>query len=394
MPQQTYLARASRRTSTEMNAANEVWFSSEAFLQRRGGVSRCFCEVAAALDGHPEFGWRPTIRVGLHSNLHLGDLAASRGIGRRIVRGRRFRLPGSLRRWCSRWTDRSLLATLRRRADRNRLVVHDTGHRLASIGFDAAQVVITVHDLINDEDPVYRRERAGLLREKAAAVARAARIVVPSFATRDALIRVHGVDEARIDVIHHGSRMPPPDDRDPIGLPYLLHVGSRGRYKDFATLTRAFARVRRSGFTGILVNVGGGPLRGSERSAMDELGLPAGSIRAIGADDRELATLYANAQALAVPSRIEGFGIPILEAMSLGCPVACMEAPGCAEVAGEAALLAPVEDDTALAANLARIIGDARERSRLVKAGLARADAFTWAESARKHAACYAKALG
>jgi glycosyltransferase involved in cell wall biosynthesis len=127
---------------------------------------------------------------------------------------------------------------------------------------------------------------------------------------------------------------------------------------------------------------------------MDELGLPEDSIRAIAADDRELATLYAHARSLAVPSRIEGFGIPILEAMSLGCPVACMEAPGCAEVAGDAAMLAPVGDDEALAASLASLLGDESQRSRLVDAGLARAARFTWAESARKHAACYKQAIG
>jgi glycosyltransferase involved in cell wall biosynthesis len=273
-------------------------------------------------------------------------------------------------------------------------VIHDTGYRLAAEADSATPIVVTVHDLINDEDPDYRRERPELLRQKAAAIDRASRIVVPSFATRDALVRVHRADEARIDVIHHGSRMPPPHDRDPVGRPYLLHVGSRGRYKDFATLMRAFAKLRRDGFDGLLVNVGGGALHAHERAAMDELDLPADSIRAIGADDRELATLYANARALAVPSRIEGFGIPILEAMSLRCPVACMEAPGCAEVAGDAAMLAPVGDDEALAANLARLLHDESQRSRLVEAGLARAAGFTWAESARKHAACYEQAIG
>lgn len=377
-----------------MTLPQEVWFASEAFLQRRGGVSRCFCEVAAALGAHPEFGWIPTIRAGLHGNDHLGELAAPLRTGRRLVRGRACRLPGSLRRWSSRWADRSLLAASRRAGDRCRLVLHDTGYRIASGELGGAPIVITVHDLINDEDPAYRRDRPELLRQKSAAIANAARIVVPSFATRDALVRVHGVDDVRIDVIHHGSRMPPPDGCDPIGVPYLLHVGSRGRYKDFATLLRAFARLRGNGFEGAIVNVGGGALRGHERSAMDELGIPADSVRAIGADDRELATLYAHAAALAVPSRIEGFGIPILEAMSLGCPVACMDAPGCAEVAGEAALLAPVGDDEALAASLAKIVGHDDERSRLVAAGRARAAAFTWAESARRHAACYEKAIG
>lgn len=376
-----------------MSSRGEVWFGSEAFLQRRGGVSRCFCELARALGESRSLGWRPTIRAGFHGNDHLADLARdARGAGQ-VVLGRGLRIPGSIRRWSSRWSDRALEAAARQRA-KSTLVVHDTGYRMTARAALPAPLVVTVHDLVNDEDPDYRRERPEHLREKAAAIDRATRIVVPSLATRDALVRVHGVEEGRIDVIHHGSRMPRPGERDPVGVPYLIHVGSRGRYKDFATLLRAFAILRRGGFDGIVVNVGGGSLRGEERALMLELGLPADSIRAVGADDHELATLYAHARALAVPSRIEGFGIPILEAMSLGCPVACMEAPGCAEVAGDAALLAPIGDAEALAANLARLLDSSAERSELVARGRARAARFTWAESARRHVACYEKALG
>ena len=375
-----------------MTLHREVWFSSEAFLQRRGGVSRCFCEIARAMAESTDLGWRPTIRGGLHGNILLGELARDATPAGPIVDGREFRLPGSLRRLASRWSDRSIVRDARRRA--SRLVVHDTGYHLAASGVLTVPVVITVHDLINDEDPAYRKERPELLRQKAAAIARAARVVVPSFATRDALVRVHGTDASKIEVIHHGSRMPRPDQRDPVGVPYVLHVGNRGRYKDFATLLRAFAILHRGGFDGIVVNVGGGSLRREEHALMLELGLPADSIRAVGADDEALATLYAHARALAVPSRIEGFGIPILEAMSLGCPVACMKAPGCAEVAGDAALLAPIGDAEALAANLARLIEPSAERTAWVTRGRDRAARLTWAESARRHAACYEQCLG
>ena len=370
-----------------------VAYSPEGFLsQRIGGVSRCFCEIARALADDEELGWHPTLHAAVHGNRHLRDLSGDARAGRSRVEvfGRFLPLPGELRRLAHPWSSRRFVGALRPPP----AVVHDTGHRLASSWSSTTPLVVTIHDLINDEDPAYRSSRSESLRLKALAIERATRIVVPSFATRDALIRVHDVEADRIDVVHHGSRMPAPDDRDPIGLPYLLHVGGRGRYKDFTTLLQAFARIRRRGFDGILASVGGGGLRGSERSSMEALGLPPGSIRTFDADDRRLATLYAHARALVVPSRIEGFGMPIVEAMSLGCPVACMDAPGCAEVAGDAALLAPVGDDAALAENLERIVGEDGERSRLVVAGRDRAAEFTWAASARKHAACYEHALG
>jgi glycosyltransferase involved in cell wall biosynthesis len=371
----------------------EVWFSPEGLLsQRTGGVSRYFCEIGRELGQDPTPAWNPSLHARIHGNRHLDDLAAESRTGRSRTRvvGRFLPLPGELRRVALAWSERRFLAALRTPP----AIVHDTGHGFAASWAGPTPVVVTIHDLINDEDPAYQASRADALRKKAAAVAKARRIVVPSFATRDALVRVHRVDEQRIEVIHHGSRMPPPSDLDPLGTPYLLHVGSRSRYKDFGTAMRAYARLRRGGFDGVLVSVGGGSLRREERSTMESLGVPADSIRTIAADDRALATLYAHARALSVPSRIEGFGIPIIEAMSLGCPVACMDAPGCAEVAGGAALLAPIGDDEALAANLAKLIGSSAERSDLVTRGRARAARFTWSESARRHAACYDKALG
>ncbi|MFM1890251.1 MAG: hypothetical protein RLZZ565_1008, partial [Planctomycetota bacterium] len=149
-----------------MTATREVWFSSEAFLQRRGGVSRCFCEVARSLEACAELGWRPTIRAGIHHNAHLGELGRDGRRGRRLVSGREWPISGSIRRWSSRWSDRSLIGHARRRGHSGGLVIHDTGYRLAAEADSATPIVVTVHDLINDEDPSYRRDRPELLRQK------------------------------------------------------------------------------------------------------------------------------------------------------------------------------------------------------------------------------------
>jgi len=374
-------------------SGRSVWYSPEGLvLQRLGGVSRSFCEVARALDEADELGWRPTIHAAIHSNVHLRDLARDgRQHGRAsIVAGRSVRLPGELRKTAYQWSRIRFDAAVRAAVE-GVLVVHDTGHEFTPRS--PVPVVVTVHDLINDEDPAYRESRPAALAAKELAIDRATRIVVPSVATRDALLRVHRVDEDRVDVIPHGLRLPPPGRARSIADRYVLHVGSRGRYKDFPTAIRAFASLRRSGYEGILVNVGGGRLRAGEVALMRELGLGDELVRVLSADDEALSTLYAFADALVVPSRIEGFGIPILEAMSLGCPVACMHAPGCSEVAGDAAMLAEVGDDAALAGNLARLVGESSTRGRLVAAGLARAAGFTWANAAARYAACYAAAL-
>lgn len=380
------------------SSERKVWFSPEGLvLQRLGGVSRSFCEVARGLDEAPDLGWRPTIHAALHSNVHLRELARdARARGRAsLVAGRSTRLPGELRKAAFRWSrsrfDAAVRAAWQGSLWQGSLVVHDTGHEFSPRS--PVPVVITVHDLINDEDPAYRESRPAALAAKELAIDRATRIVVPSLATRDALLRVHRVEEDRVDVIPHGLRLPSPRGERAIERGYLLHVGSRGRYKDFPTAIRAFAALRRSGYEGILVNVGGGRIRAGEVALMRELDLGDELVRVLSADDETLSTLYAFADALVVPSRIEGFGIPILEAMSLGCPVACMRAPGCAEVAGDAAMLAEVGDDVSLARNLGSLVGEPSTRARIVAAGRARAARFTWSAAAAGYAACYAAAL-
>jgi glycosyltransferase involved in cell wall biosynthesis len=98
----------------------------------------------------------------------------------------------------------------------------------------------------------------------------------------------------------------------------------------------------------------------------------------------ELLQLYARAQAFVYPSTFEGFGMPVLEAMAAGIPVACSDIPPLHEVAGETALFFDPLNDAAIAAALDRIVADTELRAKLEKAGPERARAFTWERAARE----------
>jgi glycosyltransferase involved in cell wall biosynthesis len=108
--------------------------------------------------------------------------------------------------------------------------------------------------------------------------------------------------------------------------------------------------------------------------------------------DAELVTLYRRAVALVLPSRYEGFGLPVLEAMRAGCPVICADSSALPEVAGSAALLFPWDDAAALAAQMTRLVKDPVLRSAQIAAGVAHAARFSWLRVAEQTLACFAQA--
>lgn len=159
---------------------------------------------------------------------------------------------------------------------------------------------------------------------------------------------------------------------------YVLAVGSLDPRKNLAG---AAAAVARAGLDGIPLVVAGGPH--PRVFAARGAALPAGAVHAGRTGDAELRALYEHALALIFPSYYEGFGLPPLEAMALGCPVVASDAAALPEVCGDAALLAPPGDTEALAGHLRRLADDPRLRAEQRKRGRARASRFSWKASAR-----------
>jgi glycosyltransferase involved in cell wall biosynthesis len=254
-----------------------------------------------------------------------------------------------------------------------------------------ALVVLTVHDLSFERDPTLmgRRDRFFFRTMVPRSARRADRIVAVSEVTRRDLIEQYGVDERKIVVIPNGVDPEfSPEGPRPAGPPYLLFVGSLQARKDPVTAIHALARVNEE-LQLILV----GPDKGGAREAR-------ATAERLGVDDRveftghvgkaDLATLYRGAQALVFPSRYEGFGLPVVEAMASGTPVVASSAGAIPEVAGDAAILVEPGDPAALAAGVTRALGD---RERLVRAGLEHARRYTWSDSAKRTVALYQELL-
>jgi glycosyltransferase involved in cell wall biosynthesis len=211
---------------------------------------------------------------------------------------------------------------------------------------------------------------------------RARRLIAVSEATRADLERVYGLPRERIDVVLHGVE---PEffalDRSH-KEPFVLCVSTLHPHKNLDRLIRAYARRKRDWR---LIIAG---MRGFFAEALDaliaELGVQ-GSVELTGWIPREeLLQLYARAQAFVYPSTFEGFGMPVLEAMAAGIPVACSDIAPLQEVAGDAALFFDPLSEDAIAGALDRIVMDDALRGRLAKEGPERARGFTWERAARE----------
>ena len=169
--------------------------------------------------------------------------------------------------------------------------------------------------------------------------------------------------------------------RHGIHAPYLLYVGALDARKQPSALPRVWRRVRAAGVDVDLV-LAGAP--GRQAPAYMEGARRLGYLK-----HAELVDLYTAAGCLVFPSRYEGFGLPLLEAMACGCPVVAYRNSSIPEVVGEAGLLVPDGDVEALSDAAAQVILDARRTAELRAAGLRRARRFSWRDTARATIAAY-----
>ncbi|MDP9416515.1 MAG: glycosyltransferase family 4 protein [Actinomycetota bacterium] len=268
-------------------------------------------------------------------------------------------------------------------------------------------VVVTVHDVTWASEPrLHSPLRGGAYRSATrTALRRAVRCIVPSNATREELLTLLQADPAQVVVVPHGVDLatfhPPTDEErrrvsDRLGLhghPYVAFLGALDRRKNVPELVRGWAAaVSDLPEPPALVLAGTGGWDDEVDEAVETVPAHLRVVRPGYLRPSDLRGLLGGAVAVAYPSRTEGFGFPVLEAMACGAAVLASRHRSLPEVGGDAVAYAE-SDVEGIASCLRALLADEAKRAALSQAALARAREFTWERSARGHLDVYAAAM-
>jgi alpha-1,3-rhamnosyl/mannosyltransferase len=291
-------------------------------------------------------------------------------------------------------------------------VYHSTNYMIPLSCFPRGRVgkircVATIHDLIpllfpsatpralkTRLFPIYRR----LMLEIGA---RADRIIAVSEASRSDIVQHLNIPPERHDsvkVIYNGVSpifVPRPvsgaDHDDPTRPRTVLYVGRSDPYKNLPLLIEAIAEARQKAPFPIQLRILGppDPRYPEAGQRVKELGLEAAISWAGYQTSSSLVKAYQDADVVVLPSRYEGFGLPVVEAMACGAPMLCSDIPVLKEIGGQAAFYTPLDNGPELANGILRVLTDSELRLNMIQRGFEQARLFAWTAAARQTIALY-----
>ena len=360
----------------------KIAFDSQIFtMQEYGGVSRYICSLVNTLSQNS--GVEAKIFAPLHINAYLADLPSELVLEHRVRRvPRTGRIVSAL----------SQLLSCPAIHKFHPAIVHETYYAAHTYAPSSARRVVTVYDMIHEvfasEFPAHDQTS----KLKNIATKRADHVICISENTRRDLLNIFDLPEDKVSVVYLGFdslALTATSLEHKEGKPYLLYVGQRRGYKNFDGFLQAYASSNflRNHFD--VICFGGGIFTNDELSLFADLGLSLNQVSQISGNDSKLASFYSNAALFVYPSLYEGFGIPPLEAMSLGCPIACANNSSIPEVAGNAAEYFNAENPDSIRVAMEYVLNSSSRRDELISLGKLRCTEFSWQRCANETLAVY-----
>ncbi|MBM9547014.1 glycosyltransferase family 4 protein [Leptospira sp. 201903074] len=271
-------------------------------------------------------------------------------------------------------------------------VFHPTyfqNYYLSHLRKSKTKMVITVYDCVHELFPEYYGLNNFILKNRKSLCEAADHIICISETTKKDLIKLYpAISKDKISIIYlAGDLSAEPETSVPFAN-YILFVGNRSDYKNFKVLLDAFALIAQKKDLQ-LVCAGGGKFRRREKQWISRLGLEAVVHQVNFESESILANFYRKAKVFVYPSLYEGFGIPLLEAMSVGCPVLCSSIEVFREVAGNAAMYFDPKDHFDLQTKLLALLNSDTKRKELIENGYIRKKKFSWNQCTDEHIQIY-----
>ncbi len=285
--------------------------SSIFFLQKYGGISRYFCSIIKEFIED-----RKSLRIfsPIFKNNYLLDIPNNYKKGFYIPR---YPTPKLLKNIVDKISFKQI-------QNSNFDIIHDTYYSENLLNYRNKKKIITVYDLIHEKFPdLYKNKN---FEKKKKIINCSDKIICISENTKNDLIKHYNIDEKKINVIHLGYNHIQNNlnsiRQENLILPkdFIFFVGSRLKYKNFDLLINSFHSSKKLKKDFNIVCFGGGPFTEKEKKLFNELNILDKLFHFEGGDDL-LSYLYTKSKLFVFPSQYEGFGIPLLEAMSIGCPV-------------------------------------------------------------------------
>lgn len=360
-----------------------IAYDHQAFvMQSYGGVSRYYARLASAL---ATANHDPHIFAPVHKNVYISELPVN------IISGKYYkkfppRTASLVNLYNSCKLNKSLL-------DFKPDILHETYYRGNNNRKASLPVVVTVYDMIHELFPDSFPEHDSTSKYKHDAVNRADHIICISNSTKNDLAELYGIPESKLSVVHLASDINFSSELNKsltrISKPFILFVGRRHGYKNFDTFITSIALSRRLKADFNIVCFGGGSFTIEEITKFHSLGFKNNQVLHTAGDDNLLSELYSSARVFVFPSRYEGFGLPLLEAMSNCCPVICSNLSSFPEVAEDAASYFDPNNVDEMSHVIESVVYSESKIRELERLGTARSRIFSWDLCAAKTAAIY-----
>lgn len=335
------------------------------YWQRYGGISTYFCNLINNLK-------KLDNQIKIISPIYTNQLVEEFNLNKEIYGYKIPKIPRFSRKFLKYLNDIFFeYYSYRNNAD----IIHHTYYEKI-LDFRKKKNVLTVYDLIHEKS--LKSHTQDFFRAKAKAIARADHIICISKNTQNDLLEFYKVKKEKTSVIYlassYGEKFSKKKDKGS----FVLYVGDRKGYKNFNNFIQAISISSKILNNVKIVCFGGGKFSKDEINYFNNLGFKENMVLYYEGKSSELEKLYLNAAILVYPSKYEGFGLPILEAMSLGCPVACSNTSSLVEVAGNSAKYFDPENIENIKDSIEHVLFSESNQNNLIQEGFKQNKKFSW----------------